>query len=235
MKRERRNYYRVLHVQPEAPAEIITASYRSMMTKLRHHPDLGGDHDTAVVINEAYSVLSDPQKRFAYDRAQLASRARPVRHGSATRNAAARPRQPNAKKQCAFCSAAMPAIIDSDTRCSRCDCPLAPVANRMNGRRESIGRRASMRVNKSDYATIRPGYGKPSSTARLRDLSPTGLSLFTAASVATGTIVRVVSREIDLVARVVKVRSNDGIQILHARLLTANFASQLGVFVSITV
>ena len=41
----RRNLYRILHVQPEAPLEIIKASYRSLMTKLKLHPDLGGDHD----------------------------------------------------------------------------------------------------------------------------------------------------------------------------------------------
>ena len=41
MKNERRSLYRVLHVQPEAPAAIIAAAYRCLMTKLRHHPDLG--------------------------------------------------------------------------------------------------------------------------------------------------------------------------------------------------
>ena len=39
----RRNYYRILHVQPDAPTEIIKSSYRTLMQKLRMHPDLGGD------------------------------------------------------------------------------------------------------------------------------------------------------------------------------------------------
>ena len=63
----RRNYYRILHVQPEAPLEIIKASYRGLMTKLKAHPDLGGDHDAAVLINQAYAVLSNPEKRRRYD------------------------------------------------------------------------------------------------------------------------------------------------------------------------
>jgi DnaJ-class molecular chaperone len=63
----RRNFYRILHVQPEAPFEIIKASYRSLMTKLKVHPDLGGDHESAVLINQAYAVLSDPKKRKQYD------------------------------------------------------------------------------------------------------------------------------------------------------------------------
>src|ERR1700689_2715695 len=63
----RRNYYRILHVQPEAPGPIIPASYRAMMSKLRLHPDLGGDTAGAALINEAYAVLSDPAKRASYD------------------------------------------------------------------------------------------------------------------------------------------------------------------------
>lgn len=72
----RRNHYRVLHVQPEAPLEVIKASYRAMMMRMKLHPDLGGDHDTAAIVNEAYAVLSDPQRRAEYDR-QLRLRSRP--------------------------------------------------------------------------------------------------------------------------------------------------------------
>lgn len=64
----RRNYYRVLHVQPDAPAEIIRTSYRTLMQRLHMHPDLGGDHWNATVINEAFATLNDPAKRAAYDR-----------------------------------------------------------------------------------------------------------------------------------------------------------------------
>ena len=66
----RRNYYRILHVQPDAPAEVIKSSYRTLMQRLRMHPDLGGDHWNASLINEAYTVLMDPEQRAAYDREQ---------------------------------------------------------------------------------------------------------------------------------------------------------------------
>lgn len=66
-KKNKRNYYRVLFVQPDAPMEIIQASYRTIMQKLKAHPDLGGDTWNASVINEAYQVLIDREKRVAYD------------------------------------------------------------------------------------------------------------------------------------------------------------------------
>lgn len=70
----KRNYYRILHVQPDAPIELIRMSYRTIMQKLRKHPDLGGDEWDASVINEAYSVLSDAKTRAAYDARLLRER-----------------------------------------------------------------------------------------------------------------------------------------------------------------
>lgn len=74
--KNRRNYYRILHVQPDAPVELIKASYRTLMHKMKHHPDLGGDHDTAVLINEAYDTLTNATKRKAYDATLLAQRSK---------------------------------------------------------------------------------------------------------------------------------------------------------------
>ena len=62
------DYYLLLHVQPDAPAPVIKASYRAMMQKLRHHPDLGGDAAFAQRLNEALRVLLDPDLRSHYDR-----------------------------------------------------------------------------------------------------------------------------------------------------------------------
>ena len=64
----RRNYYRLLQVQPDAPFEVIRASYRALLKELRMHPDLGGDHWNAKFLNEAYSTLSDRDSRSAYDK-----------------------------------------------------------------------------------------------------------------------------------------------------------------------
>lgn len=64
----RRNYYRILQVQPDAPLEVIRSSYRTLMHTLKQHPDLGGDNWKASILNEAYETLSDFRKRAIYDR-----------------------------------------------------------------------------------------------------------------------------------------------------------------------
>lgn len=69
MEKENINYYRVLQVDASAEPEVIEAAYRRLAKK--YHPDL---HETGhssqprmALINEAYQVLRDPQKRAQYD------------------------------------------------------------------------------------------------------------------------------------------------------------------------
>ena len=64
------DYYSVLGVTKKASAEEIKKSYRKLA--LEHHPDRNPDDPGAEgklkKINEAYAVLSDPQKRNSFDR-----------------------------------------------------------------------------------------------------------------------------------------------------------------------
>jgi len=66
----KRDYYEVLGVGREAGETDIKAAYRRLARQ--HHPDHHPDDPTAEdkfkEASEAYSVLSDPQKRAAYDR-----------------------------------------------------------------------------------------------------------------------------------------------------------------------
>jgi hypothetical protein len=69
---ERRNFYRILHLQPDAPSEVVRTNFRTLMQKLGMHPDLGGDHASAAQLVEAYATLSDPALRETYDDELLA-------------------------------------------------------------------------------------------------------------------------------------------------------------------
>lgn len=61
------DYYQILGVGKNADEAEIKRAYRKAAHK--HHPDKGsGDEEKFKQVNEAYQVLSDPQKRAAYDR-----------------------------------------------------------------------------------------------------------------------------------------------------------------------
>lgn len=61
-----KDYYRILGVSPNASQEEIKKAYYRLAHK--YHPDKGGDEKKFKEINEAYQVLSDPEKRAQYDR-----------------------------------------------------------------------------------------------------------------------------------------------------------------------
>jgi hypothetical protein len=64
---ERKDYYRVLQVHRSAHPEVVRAAFRTLVKVLCKHPDLGGQDGDARVIIEAYTTLSDPEQRRAYD------------------------------------------------------------------------------------------------------------------------------------------------------------------------
>jgi molecular chaperone DnaJ len=64
-----RDYYEILGVPRDADGETIRSAYRNLAK--RYHPDVNkesGSEERFKEINEAYGVLSDEQRRSAYDR-----------------------------------------------------------------------------------------------------------------------------------------------------------------------
>jgi curved DNA-binding protein len=70
MSVEFKDYYAILGVSRDAPAEDIKKAFRKLART--HHPDVAKDKKAAEEkfkeINEAYEVLGDPEKRRKYDR-----------------------------------------------------------------------------------------------------------------------------------------------------------------------
>lgn len=66
---EYQNYYKVLGIQEDATEDQIKKAFRKGARK--YHPDVNPDDPTAEEnfkdLNEAYQVLSDPEKRKKYD------------------------------------------------------------------------------------------------------------------------------------------------------------------------
>ncbi len=60
-----RNYYDVLGVKRDATDDDIKKAFRKLAAK--YHPDAGGDEAKFKEVSEAYTTLSDKQKRKEYD------------------------------------------------------------------------------------------------------------------------------------------------------------------------
>lgn len=223
----RRNLYRILHVQPDAPEEIIQASYRTLMMKLRRHPDLGGDHFTATLINEAYAVLSDPAKRAAYDEAWRAMETGP---GDAEHPPVAPPPPP----ACPFCGAlhGFTGRIHSAATCTTCNAPLAPAARE----RLDKGQRAVSRVPRRialTYFTGWPGQGPfPGET---RNLSLHGILFAAQGALPATKVIKVDCEALVALARVVACTDNDQRDwrwLIRAEYVTVRFRRARGGFVA---
>ena len=268
----RRNYYRVLHVQPEAPLEVIKASYRTLMTQLRGHPDLGGSHAHASLLNEAWGILSDAGLRAAYDRqmhhqGHLAPRASteafqalqpkpaaavdPSRHSAAASSAAAAYTRNEAaasgvavagseamvrpivrQYHCALCAMLCLSEPRPDSRCLRCNAPLAAMPEPGSPGHELLGRRGAARREQAHVAMLRIGWPAPELPVRWRDLSLTGVSFFAPQPVAAGQRIHLADQALEAVAEVVVSRPQGRLFSVHARLLTALMLQAKGVFIS---
>lgn len=68
---ERRNFYRILHVQPDASMAVIRENYRILVQRLKMRPDLRGANWNEELLDHAYDTLGDPVRRAVYDRELL--------------------------------------------------------------------------------------------------------------------------------------------------------------------
>lgn len=60
-----KNFYDVLGVKRDATQDEIKRAFRKLAAK--YHPDAGGDEEKFKEVSEAYTTLSDPEKRKEYD------------------------------------------------------------------------------------------------------------------------------------------------------------------------
>ncbi len=83
--RQEPDYYTVLQVDPGAEGEVSQAAYRRLAAK--YHPDVApspGALERMKLLNAAYQVLSDPEKRKAYDLSRTTPRQRVASVSTAT-------------------------------------------------------------------------------------------------------------------------------------------------------
>jgi len=222
--KNRRNYYRVLQVQPDAPMEVIRASYRTLMLELKQHPDLGGSEFEARVLNEAYETLSDAKRRAAYDKEHN------FLYANRTHVA---DRQPLITDICPVCKRPLERKPLPGERCSTCHSPLQsqkpPDLERSYQR--SVGRMA--RNEKIYYCAAWPGKALEGT---MIDVSPQGMRFRCAERLLPGTGLKISSRLFEATAAVMNSRKEvlDGLGIysIGVSFVAVRFAELKGSFLS---
>jgi len=236
---ENRNYYDVLHVSRDAPLAIIRGSYRTLMQHMKNHPDLGGDTATAALINEAYAVLSNPDRRAEYD-AELdimAKIAGGAPHERARQESAANPnRALDPSRDCIFCRTPheLGAGKKLDETCGICGSPLAIAETQ---RIESSGKRSILRIDKQQDITFFTQWPQSGGfTGRTEDISLHGLRFATQQELQEGQCIKIVSEFLEAVANVTNCSySRDGWKVqckAGVSFVTLRYLKSVGSFVS---
>lgn len=227
--KNRRNYYRVLQVQPDAPVEIIRASYRTLMLGLRKHPDLGGSNEMAVVLNEAYAVLSDAARRAEYDRKLALDLIR--RRSAALDVGKGCPK----KDLCPFCLHELPRKAQPGDRCASCNSPLK--SDKMP-EIEGSSRRSVPRVQRDDCMVFYTHWPQKGFEARLIDLSPKGTRFVCDVPLQRGAVVKIGATSFEALATVVNIADEScagkNVFSIGASFIAVSFRSRKGAFVSVS-
>lgn len=208
-----KNYYQILHVQADAPAEVIRSSYRTLMQKLKMHPDLGGNPQEAALVNEAYSVLTNASTRRKYD-ASLASMGNVNAEVSAnTRNRKSQNSSAtniDSNNHCVFCRTAhnLGNLLQADSRCSICASALFPATKQAF---EQQDQRIIQRIDRQWDVTFYTQWPSTRSySGKTHDVSLNGMQLLTTTALETNQIIKITSSTLDAVARVVNRREDRG-------------------------
>ncbi len=223
--KNRRNYYRLLQVQPDAPIEVIRASYRTLMRELKQHPDLGGNSAYAALLNEAYRALSHPDLRTEYDKKLFQ---RYTKQSLATRTFT---HAANPEPLCPFCKAALPHPARPDQTCSVCQSPLKSEEGAA-----ARDRRAFARIKRSGRIYYWAEWPQDPQEAGMIDISPNGMRLLCGKQIKPGTVLKISGPDFKASAKVIHTRPEkvDG-KNLHAvgvSFLAVQFENPRGSFLS---
>ena len=197
------SWYEVLQVPRDASADDIRGSYRRLMQSAGNHPDRGGDARKAAIINKAYSVLCDPERRKEYDAHFniIDLVATGIRFSTDLHEQAAV--DPKPEGLCLFCQQPHNCVDvnDEESSCVHCGSPVAAAARQLF---ETVDHRAMHRIGKSmglRFCTQWPQ--KQPFGGRTEDVSLNGLRMVTRSQINVGQRIRIVSTLLHAIGTVV--------------------------------
>lgn len=224
------DYYQILQVHVDADPEIIKVSYRTLMQKLKNHPDLGGDRHNAALINEAYAVLSNPLARAKYDAALRVGITRPQPAKKAGRSG----QNPDFERIiCLFCK--IPNVIRKkgaaaeELNCTQCLSPLRFIDFDPQWILPRAARSAKHNMDVSFRLNSR---ARELMQGAVKDLSPTGMQLLSAYALRMGDIIKLDTPEISAVASVMRCQKAENGYACGVKFLSLKIHNTRGTFVS---
>lgn len=191
------DYYRVLHVTPDAPAAIIHASYRTLLQRAQGAGEAGAK---LTLLAAAYAVLGDPERRAAYDAERSAGAT--GHHRIAAAPGEDEPTITAGMRTCLFCGTphGFTRKPGYDDECGRCGSPLRPAERH---RFEYSGQRMLARVPKVHTIEVRVTWPQPTPfTSEMRDLSLNGMQFVAPMQLELHQIVRIDCSELRALGRV---------------------------------
>jgi len=226
------DYYRILHVQPDAPMPVIHAIYRTLLQRLQSSATFAGEAD-AVLIDEAYAVLGNAQRRAAYDaqRRSNASQTPPPREAPAADEHS----DTLVMNVCLFCGAphGLQRQIERDDDCGRCGSPLCPAERH---RLEYLGQRMLSRIPKQHAIDIYVTWPQAEPyVGQMSDLSLNGMQFSCVTRLQSNQIVKIICSELHALARVAHATRDIGTAdrwITGIEFLTLRFRQLRGSFIS---
>jgi len=250
-EKNRRNYYRILHIQSDAELEIIQASYKVLSKQLTGKK--------LQLLIEAFAVVGDQIRRLQYDAllklyshtasveklkcaAQLEKQSDESKamivsttgHGN-KRNIKQEIALNEAYKSliehyCQFCKTPYvdESFMDQNHSCTECSSPLSSPADSF----ASSPRRSLPRMQQSEKANIYAYWPENPTQVLLEDLSPTGLNFSMQAPLDIHQIIKVDAHHFKAIAQVAYCRYNKSTYSIGASFLTIEFLRATGSFLS---
>jgi hypothetical protein len=219
------DFYRILHVQPDAPAAIIHSSYRTLLQRAV------GNNDETALLDLAYATLGDPQRRMAYDRDWLAARGDVPQHDTVD------PAGAPGTRNCLFCGAphGLQRVIERDDECGHCSSPLFAAERH---RFEYSGQRMLNRIPKRHSVDIWVTWPQTAPIrSEMRNLSLNGMQFVSAVRLQPNQVVRIDCSELRALGRVAHIErdKHGGGFSVGVEFLTLRFRQVRGSFVSAEV
>ncbi len=223
----RRNYYRVLQVQPDAPLEVIRSSYHTLLHKLRQHPDLGGDHWNAAVINEAFDILKDEERRAEYDKEMFQHYTKKFCTEEKIK------KQPVTTVFCPFCKKSLSRTDHSDNNCV---CSSTPFQTENLDSKRDASKRSESRTKKLEKLQFITSTSKKIYEAQIVDLSPRGIRFLAEKALRINEVIKIDSSLFRAIAEISssqkKVKDDKVFYSIGAYFLSISFTHQEGTFLS---